>query len=454
MDIQLTKKQKMFIDATADEVLFGGAAGGGKSYAQLIDGFLYSMKYVGSKQLMLRRTFPELRRSLVLNSLIMYPSDVSKYTESTKKWTFSNGSTIEFGYCDSENDVNQYQSAEYDCIRFDELTHFTEFMYTYLISRIRGVNNFPKQIKSTTNPGSVGHSWVKKRFIDPMQPMTEHTDENDRKRIFIPAKVRENKFLIDADPNYIKRLEQLPEFERRTLLDGEWDIFAGQYFTEFRKDIHVVEPFEIPRHWNRYTSKDYGLDMLANLWFTTDTQGNTYVYKELYESDLIISAAAQRIKQVNGDDKILIKYAPPDLWNRRQETGRSAHDIFVENGEVCQKSSNDRVDGWLAVKEWLKIVETKDEQTGETIKTSRLKIFSNCTNLIRTLPQLQRSETNPNDVATEPHELTHAPDALRGYCIMRQRPSSEADNKKRDAFYRKPLPSILGGEADNSYLGG
>ena len=161
MDVNftLTRKQNEFINATADEVLYGGAAGGGKSYGQLIDAFLYALKYPGSKQLILRRTFPELERSLILVSLTLYPKEVCKYKGTTHRWEFKNKSFIEFGYCDSEKDVSKYQGAEFDVIRFDELTHFTEYQYTYLISRIRGVNNFPKQIKCSTNPGGVGHAW-------------------------------------------------------------------------------------------------------------------------------------------------------------------------------------------------------------------------------------------------------------------------------------------------------
>jgi phage terminase large subunit len=218
---------------------------------------------------------------------------------------------------------------------------------------------------------------------------------------------------------------------------------SGAYFGEFKREIHVIEPFVIPDHWNRYTTKDYGLDMLANYWVAVDTYGNAFVYKELYESNLIISDAAKRIKEVNGSDSISIKYAPPDLENRRQETGKSAFDIFREHGESCTKSDNKRVAGWYAVKEWLKPFEIKDEQTGATIKTARLKIFSNCVNLIRTLPQLQRDEKDPNDVATEPHELTHGPDAIRGFCIMRQRPSEPLKESKPDDLdlYRRTRTS-------------
>jgi phage terminase large subunit len=210
--------------------------------------------------------------------------------------------------------------------------------------------------------------------------------------------------------------------------EARFTMSSGAYFSEFKREIHVIEPFVIPDHWNRYTTKDYGLDMLAQYWIAIDTYGNAYCYKELYESNLIISDAAKRIKEVNGKDIVKIKYAPPDLENRRQETGKSAFDIFRENGENCTKSDNKRIDGWYAVKEWLKPFETKDEQTGATIITARFKIFSNCVNLIRTLPQLQRDEKEPNDCATEPHEITHAPDAIRGFCIMRQRPTVETES--------------------------
>lgn len=152
MDIELTELQWRFYNAKEDEVLFGGAAGGGKTHGQILDAFLYACDFPGIKQLVLRRTFGELEKSFIRGTLATYPKEIAKYNDSKKKWTFKNGSIVEFGYCDNEKDVYKYQSAEYDIIRFDEATHFTEFMYIYLKSRNRGVNNFPKQIKSTTNP--------------------------------------------------------------------------------------------------------------------------------------------------------------------------------------------------------------------------------------------------------------------------------------------------------------
>lgn len=296
-------------------------------------------------------------------------------------------------------------------------------MYTYMISRCRGANGYPKRIKSSTNPGGVGHMWVKLRFVDigPSGQIHECRMETGQKntRLFIPSFVTDNKFLMESDPEYVKRLDALPEKERKALKEGNWDIFDGQYFKDFDRSIHVIEPFEIPEKWDRYRTMDYGLDMLACYWIAIDPRGNEFVYKELYEPDLIISDAAKRILEVNGEDKIKYSYAPPDLWNRRNDTGKSAYEIFRENGVKLTKSSNDRIVGWYAVQEHLKIVKQKDEQTGKEIRRSKLRIFNTCINLIRTLPVVQRDEKNPNDVAKNPHELTHAPDAIRGFCIER-----------------------------------
>ncbi|MCI5588844.1 MAG: phage terminase large subunit [Lachnospiraceae bacterium] len=422
MDIEITEKQDLFINSKAFETLFGGAAGGGKSYGQLVDALLYALKYPKSKQIIFRRTFPDLERSIIRTSLEFYPKEVASYNSSKHIWRFKNGSIIDFGYIDNENDVYQYQSAEYDVIRFDELTHFTEYMYVYMISRCRGANPYPKYIKSSTNPGGIGHSWVKERFIDIGEPNKIHNikqeDGTTTSRIFIPSLVQDNLFLMANDPDYLKRLQNLPEKEKKALLYGEWDIFDGQFFTEFKRDIHVCKPFEIPKTWRIFRTRDYGLDMCACYWIALDWNMNAYVYKELYESNLIVSEAARKINEMTTED-IYCDYAPPDLWNRNRDTGKSTSDIFAESGQYLTKADNNRVTGWLAVHEWLKVIEDEQGQ-----KTCKLHIFSNCVNLIRTLPAVQHDEKNPNDVANEPHELTHAPDALRYFCTMYQLPKS------------------------------
>lgn len=427
MDISITTKQELFINSEAFETLFGGAAGGGKSYGQLTDSLLFALKYPKSKQIIFRRTFADLEKSLIRVSLEMYPREIATYNSSKHTWKFINGSIIDFGYIDNEKDVFQYQSAEYDIIRFDELTHFTEYMYVYMISRCRGANSYPKGIKSSTNPGGVGHTWVKERFIDIGEPNKLHEvvlDSGKKStRIFIPSLVQDNIFMLEYDPDYIDRLDNLPEKERQALKYGDWDIYDGMFFPEFKRRIHVIEPFEIPNEWNKYISIDYGLDMFAVLFHAIDTKGNDYVYNEIYQSNLIVSEAAKLLKSYPDNNKVKYRYAPPDLWNRRNDTGKSAAEIFYENGVQLTKCSADRKNGWLAVKEWIKPYETKDEQTGETITNSNLKIFSNCLNIIRCLPALQHDDKDVNDVATEPHELTHITDSLRYFCISRTSPT-------------------------------
>lgn len=235
---------------------------------------------------------------------------------------------------------------------------------------------------------------------------------------------------MESDPNYRKRLLSLPEKERQALLDGDWDIYDGMFFREFKRNIHVIEePFEIPNNWTIYVSLDYGLDMFAPLFVAIDPEYNAYVIDEIHESNLLISEAAKKLRHHDLFKRAKRIFAPPDLWNRRQDTGKSAYDIFAENGVRLTKCSSDRVNGWLAVKEWIKPIEIKDEQTGETIKTAKLRIFSKCKNLIRCLPQLQHDDKNPNDVATEPHELTHITDALRYFCVSKTLPGQKEQSK-------------------------
>lgn len=209
----------------------------------------------------------------------------------------------------------------------------------------------------------------------------------------------------DTDPDKYKQLG-----EARFIKSG------GAYFHEFSREVHVCEYFEPPKHWRRYYVMDYGLDKLAGYWIAQNDTGKCFAYKEVYESDLIISDAAKRIKEMTLREETIFQHlAPPDLWNRRQETGKSAAEIFQENGIFLAKTDNNRVQGWLDLKEWLKPYE--DEQG---ILTANLQIMDTCPNLIRCMSQVKRCEKNPNDVAKEPHELTHAPDAIRGF--VRGRP--------------------------------
>lgn len=409
LSLKVTPLQYRFMTAGEDEILFGGAAGGGKSFGQLADALVYALKYPGSRQLLLRRTLPELENSLVRSALALFPSRLYHYISSRHTGVFLNGSILDFGYCDSERDVYRYQSMEYDVIRFDELTHFTESMYLYLMSRLRGATPFPRQMKSTTNPGGVGHDWVKRRFIDPAPPDTPIEDAFGSRR-FIPAMVQDNRFLMENDPQYIKRLQRLPEQERRALLEGDWDLCAGRFFSAWSRADHVCEPFAIPAHWRRYFAMDYGLDMLAGLFIAEDEQGFFYVTQEVYESGLIVSRAAEKIRAAA--ELRCPCYAPPDLWSRQKDSGRAIADLFRENGLPLTRVSPSRAAGWAILQEWLL---PRPDRDGAL--RPRLRVFSTCRNLIRCLPMLEWDPANPGDCRTEPHELTHAPDALRYFAM-------------------------------------
>ncbi len=458
LNIKPYPKQVQFFKSHKRYVAYGGARGGGKSWAARTKAVLLAIEpqYKGIQILLLRRSLKELRENHVL-PLLKLLNGVAKYRDQDKEFIFAHGpqiaSRIVLGYCETERDILQYQGQAYDVIFLEEATQFTEFQFQTLTESNRSSGmmetRFQPRMYFTCNPGGVGHAWMKRLFIDRNYRNKEKPENYD----FIPSSVYENEYLMSNNPEYVENLENLPEMRRRAMLHGDWDVFEGQYFTEFNRDLHVIEVPQMPLHWKRYRVLDYGLDMLACYWIAVDTWGQSIAYKEAYESDLIISSAAKRIKEMT-NEPITLTYAPPDLWNRRQDTGKSAADVFRENGVVLTKANNDRVQGWYNVKEMLKPYEEKDEQTGETVTKTRLKITKNCKNLIRCLPLLQHDEKNPNDVANEPHELTHAPDALRYYCSMRFR-SSVAPTPAKVYNFKSERPvknNYLGGEIDTSYI--
>jgi len=408
-------RQELFFAARERYVCYGGARGGGKSWCVQHKSVLMAVRYAGIRILILRRTLVELRENHIrpMRKLLR---GVADYKATDKAFEFPNGSLIVFGYCDSEGDVDQYQGQEYDVIFLDEATHFTEYQYATLTAALRGANDFPKRMYLTCNPGGPGHAWVKRLFID----RDFHGGERPEDYVFIPAKVTDNKILVEKDPEYVRRLDNLPRGLREAWRDGNWDVFVGQYFTEWDREVHVCEPFQPGAWWRWYVTMDYGLDMLAALLIGVDEEGNAWVVGEVYEGrdrgeghdGLIISEAAEAIRALAGDKTITAYLAPPDLWNARQESGKSVADIFAEHGVYLTKTSNDRVNGWLSVKEWLKV-----REGAAGVKRPRIRFFPNCRNLIRCLPLLQYDEHRVNDVANSPHELTHAPDALRGFCV-------------------------------------
>ena len=309
-------RQREFFLARSRFVAYGGARGGGKSWAVRKKATLMGVRYPGIRMLLLRRTFPELKENHIL-PLQGELKGLATYKEVDKAFSFANGSRLKFGYCDSERDVLQYQGQEYDVIFLDEATQFTEYQFNTLTACIRGANPFPKRMYLTCNPGGVGHEWVKRLFID----RDYRGSEKGEDYTFIPARVYDNRALMGQDPGYVAMLENLPEDLRRAWLEGDWNVFAGQYFTEWREDIHVCEPFLIPGYWRRYFAMDYGLDMLAGYFIALDEGGRAWVYREVYQPDLIISEAARTILEAAEGESIESWLAPPDMWNRRQDTG-------------------------------------------------------------------------------------------------------------------------------------
>lgn len=441
-----SEPQRLFFTSEAKYVGYGGARGGGKSLAMRVKFALLAFNYAGIRLLLLRKTFPELEENHI-KPLRLLLHGFATYRERDKCFTFPNGSTLRFGYCDREADVDQYQGQEYDIIGFDEATHFTFYMVTVILACLRGVNNFPKRCYMTGNPGGIGHAWYKRLFITKDYLPTE----NPADYVFIPAKVYDNADLMHSNPEYVNMLENLPADLRRAWLDGDWDVFAGQYFTEWRREVHTMEPMPLPAHWRRYFTMDYGLDMLAGYWVAVDENGFAVVYRELYEGKdnnkgangggLLISEAAARILELTPPGEHIEAYfAPPDLWNRRQDTGRSVADIFGDSGIWLTKVNNSREQGWLEVKEWLHPVQMPDGS-----KEPKMRVFNTCLNLIESMPNMLHDERNPNDCAKEPHEFTHAPDAIRYFIAGRPWAAGTQmpEQVQRAEYYNEQIDDFL-----------
>ena len=401
LDFSPSEKQREFFLSEAKYTAYGGARGGGKSWALRYKLLLLCLRYPGIRVLLVRRSYPELRENHIhpLLSLLCGHPAAAVYRERDKCFEFFCGSQLLLGYLADHGDLLRYQGQEFDVIAIDEATQIDEEMFLMLSASLRGANDFPKRMYLTCNPGGVGHGWVKRLFID------RHYREGDYR--FIPASVYDNTALMRRDPDYVKRLMALPEELRAAWLYGRWDVFSGQFFSEFDERRHVCAPFDIPDGAGRYCAIDYGLDMLAALFIAVLPDGRAYVYDEIYESGLIVSVAASRIREKLTAGMTVI--APSDLWSRGRDSGRSTAELFAEGGVYFTKIVPDRVDGWLALKEWLA------DENG----VPRLRIFRDCHAIIRCLPLLLYDARRPGDAATEPHEITHAPDALRYFASFR-----------------------------------
>lgn len=431
-------KQIEFFKSTVRHTGYGGSRGGGKSWAMRRKFILLAFRYPGLKLLLLRRTLPELRENHII-PLLSELKDVAKYSNDEKAFTFPNGSRLKLGYCDAETDVLQYQGQEYDVIGLEEATHFTEYQKDFLTTCNRSTrSDFKPRMYYSANPGNIGHQWFKRLFIDRAYQNKEKSEDY----IFIPARIFDNKVLMHNNPEYVEALENLPEELRRAHLYGDWDVFVGQFFHEFNRDIHICQPFEIPSYWNLYRSLDYGLDMTACYWYAADEQNRIYVYRELHEPNLNLTMATDRILELTPkDEEERIKYtvASPDLWNRRQETGVSGFEIMYKGGlKDLVKADNDRINGWRAVREYLQPY--ADEQS---VIRANISIFNTCKNMIMYLPQLQHDDKKPEDAANTPHIVTHACESLRYFIKSRPRlsvkPIKEPKENTHDYIFAKVM---------------
>ena len=406
---ELNPKQKLFCQARSRYVAYGGARGGGKTHVSRVKAFGGALTYPGIRILIVRKEYPELEQTMILPMRKMIPQEIASYNGSMHMFFFVNGSSIKFGHYGPQDDV-EYQGQEYDWIFVDEATQFTESQFRTLGACLRGSTNIPRRMYLTCNPGGVGHMWVKRLFID-----REYRDgEQPEDYTFIPATVDDNPQLLKASPEYKQMLDLLPEDVRRAWRYGDWDALAGTFFPEFRKETHVVQDFRrIPGEWRLYRAFDYGLDMFACLWIAVDFEGRCYVYREVQQSGLIVSEAARLMQDLTPPyERIDVTIAPPDMWNRQKDSGKSMAELFMENGVGILKASNNRVQGWMALKEALKPMKNDQDKPG-------FLACESCKGLIRNLPAIQHDEKNPSDCATEPHEITHICDAARYFAVTR-----------------------------------
>ena len=413
--------QTEFLAASEREVFYGGARGGGKSYAMLVDPLRYCDKQK-HRALLIRRTMPELR-DLINHSQQLYPKAYpgAKWREQEKEWKFPSGARIEFGYAENLTDVLRYQGQSYTWIGIDELPQYpTQDIYNFLRSSLRSVDpEIPVFMRATGNPGNVGSQWVKEMFVDPSTPNTKFdidiktpTGIKKISRRFIPAKLQDNPYLMQTD-DYYAMLASLPEVQRKQFLDGNWEAFEDSSFPEFNKDLHVVKPFDIPRGWMKFRAADWGYSSPACcLWFAIDFDNNIFIYRELYTKKLTADLFAQKVVKLEEGEYIRYGVLDSSTWARRGDIGPSIAETMIQEGcrwRPSDRSPRSRIAGKLEIHKRLKV----DEDTG----FPTLFIFSNCLNLIRTLPMLPTDKNNPEDVDT--HAEDHAYDALRYGCMSR-----------------------------------
>lgn len=409
-----TKKQCLYHTSNADEVLYGGAAGGGKSKATVMEALQLCLDHPNTNAYLFRKTYTELRDTLIAEALNSIPKELGKYNEAKHTFFLKNGSQLRFRHCQNEKARFNYQGAEIHWLFIDELTHFSKIIYDYLKTRLRANKKLgikPK-VRCTTNPGGIGHGWVKAYFIDIGEPFKIHTKKIHSKTLgrekivkiqYIPAYATDNPHITD---DYIFELEQKPEALKKALLFGEWNVFEGQVFTEWRNNpnterrlTHVIEPFKIPKEWPKFRSFDYGYSKPFSVgWWAVDYDGRLYRYREWYGCTgepnvglkLSPSEIARGIKEREIEDGFMIGYADPAIWSK--DGGESIAELMQKEGVTWARADNDRLNGKMQVHNRLKF-----DENGIPM----LYVFSTCKDSIRTIPDLPYSEKRVEDVDTD-----------------------------------------------------
>ncbi len=421
--------------SVAKYVAYGGARGGGKSWALRRKLTLMALRWPGIKLLLLRRSYPEL----YVNHITPLRAELkgcAEWQESHKQFVFRNGSLLRLGYLADDGDLLRYQGAEYDVIAVDEATQITERQFDCLRACVRGVSDAPKRMYLTCNPGGVGHAWVKRLFIDRRVPDGEDPRDYD----FIPAKASDNTALMKACPDYLTRLAAIRDPKIRSAwLDGDWNIFEGQFFTDLCEE-HMSD-MTIPDAVGNvsadggadansayaysgarlFAGMDYGFDMLSCVICAAYPDGSVAALYEVRKSGLTLSAAAgvieAAVRRVEGGTGLKTEYIamPPDMWNRRQDSGRGGVEIMITSACLppVRRADARRAAGWQNMREYI---------SGRRMDgRPKLVFLEGCRALYDDLRALTHDPRSPDDASTEPHDITHAPDALR-YALM-SRPS-------------------------------
>lgn len=433
-------KQQLFMERWEDEALYGGAAGGGKSDALVIEA-LRQVHIPHYKALILRKTYPQLTE-LIDKTRNYYPRlfPRAKYNEGQHVWTFPSGAKIVFGSMQHAKDRHNYQGKAYDFIGFDELTHFTAEEYTYLFSRNRPNGAGTRvYIRATANPGGIGHGWVKERFITAGKPMETiwdkvevrypdgHTEKRWKSRIFVPSSVFDNKILLENDPGYLDKLAAMPEADRNALLYGNWDSFTGQVFREWSNDsahyhdrlnTHVIAPFRVPKDWAIWCGMDWGYSRpFAIGWFAVDHERRLYMIREYYGCTgtpnegvkLEPTAVAREMRRIEEEDlnlkgRNILRVGDPAIWGTQGTESIGA--LFERERIYFERGDNARLDGKMQVHHRLAF---------DARGIPMLYVFSTCRSFIRTVPNLVYDETHVEDVDTDGED--HAYDMLRYVCM-------------------------------------